>query len=316
MGGGRLREELQALQRGRGVRRPGIRTWLGPLLCGLVAPHPEAVSDRQLREQLVELLVDAAQALPGDLCGLFLVASAIESDEPLLKKRLEWASTRYDRDARTLSRYLRRAEALLAELLIQAAEEVESPYDSGAWVTTRMEPALSVDRPRPVARVGQVIRSTREDLAEFRQTVAVAVPPVDDVEPVITGLQGCVLTGVRRASDRSWIATFDVPPPQLGRSRTTLYEVEFPDPESLQPFAAYAPLRGCASLEVRVQFDPDNIPAAIWRVDAVPTALVTDRPRGARSLTPREGRVAAEFTGLRPGYAYGLACSEAVAAAD
>lgn len=300
--------ELQALQRGRGINRPRLKQWVGPQLQQLISGASDG-SEQGEREALVALLADGALALPTDLRYLFLVACGIESDEPMLQQRLAAAGEVLDRNPRSLSRHLRRAEALMAELLLQTQQETD-PYDTGGWATTRLVLDIRMDLPRPRAAITQVIRATRDHQREFRHTVAVTLPTPAGVAPVVTAVADCRLTRLERLSDRSWVAVLAVPTTHRGRSHRLSFEVEFPGREYLMPFAAVAPIRPCASLDVRVQFGDPPLTTSVWRVDAVPPPLVTDRARGQRDLVLTDGMASADFTHLRPGYAYGLAWSD------
>lgn len=303
-----LQRELQGLQRGRGVARPHVRTWAGPLLRELLQDTPDK-DEETLRTELASRLVDAAMALPTDLRYLFLVAAGIESDEPLLTQRLSGAGHVLDRDARTLSRYLRKAEALLASLLIQSDGEQDQPYDSGAWTTTRLSLDIDLTRPQPLASLTQVVRSLRSDQTEFRHTVAVAEAPPPGSHPRVAARSGCRLERLEALSERSWVAVFAVPPIARGRSLQVQFDVQFPNRGSLLPFAAFAPIRPCASFDVRVALGDPPPTTDVWRVDAVPPPLVTDRPRDTQPLTLDAGVGSASFTALRPGFAYGIAWS-------
>ena len=301
---GILRAELQALQRGRGVARPHVERWAGPTLLGLV--KATCPTDKQPGEHLVNMLIDAVLSLPTDLRFLFLMAAGIKSDEPLLKNRLLAAGRVLDRDPRTLSRRLREAEALLADLLLQGSEPEPSVYETGGWLTSRLALQIDAYRRRPRVVVSPVLRATRDRQTTYRYTIAVGVAPAADEEPVVTGLEGATMLSMGRASERSWIVTFAVPPVSRGRSHEASFEVEFPDRRYLQPFAAFAPIKPCVSLDVQVDFGQPGVAAESWRVDTVPPALVTDKAGGAQALG-HEGVVTASFTGLVPGYAYGIA---------
>ena len=300
--------ELQALQRGRGINRPRLKQWAGPLLQQLIGGSSDG-SEQGQREALVALLSDGALALPTDLRYLFLVACGIESDEPMLQQRLAAAGEVLDRNPRSLSRHLRRAEALMAELLLQTQQETD-PYDTGGWATTRLVLDIRMDLPRPRAAITQVIRATRENQREFRHTVAVALPTPAEEAPTVKAVSGCRLVQLEPLSNRSWVAHFAVPSIDRGRSHSVAFETDFPGRGHLLPFAAFAPIRPCASMDVRVGFGTPPFTTSVWRVNAIPPPLITDRPRGRTYISLVDGVATASFTNLRPGYAYGLAWSD------
>ena len=256
------------------------------------------------------MLTDALRALPRDLRYAFSVAVGLESDRHLLKDRLQAAGKVLDRDPRTLSRRLRQAEALLASELLQADRKLNRTYESGPWALSRLVLEIDLSRERPLATVSQVLRPLQDDLSEFRHTIAVAAPLPPSEAPVVTAGAGCRLRAVERVSDRSWVAVLDVPPVLRGRSLELSFQVEFPHRNSLLPFAAFSPIRPCASLDVHVQFGDPPVAAHVWKVNEMPPALVTDRPLGARNVPLPGGLASVSFTGLRPGFAYGLAWSD------
>ena len=305
---GDLQRELQALQRGRGLRRPHVRNWVGPILCELAGENAPA-SEETLRDSVTALLTDALRARPRDLRFVIGVAIGLESDRPLLKDRLQAAGKVLDRDPRTLSRRLRQAEALLASELLQADRELNRTYESGPWALSRLLLEIDLDRERPVATVTQVVRPLQDALTEFRHTIAVAAPLPASEAPVVTAGPGCRLRATERVSDRSWVAVLDVPPVPRGRPLELRFNVEFPHRSSLLPFAAFSPIRPCASFDVHVQFGDPPVAAQVWKVNELPPALVTDRPLGARNVPLAGGLASVSFTGLRPGLAYGLAWS-------
>lgn len=259
---------------------------------------------------MTTLLTDTMRALPRDLRFVFGVAAGLDSDRPLLKDRLVAAGKVLDRDPRTLSRRLRQAEALLASELLQADRDLNRTYESGPWALSRLVLEIDLAHERPLATVTQVLRPLQDDLTEFRHTIAVAAPLPPSEAPVLTAGAGCRLRAIERVSDRSWVAVMDVPPVPRGRSLELQFQVEFPYRSSLLPFAAFSPIRPCASLDVHVQFGDPPVAAHVWKVNETPPALVTDRPLGARSVPLVDGMASASFTALRPGFAYGLAWSD------
>lgn len=91
--------DLKALHQGRGIRRPRVRSWLGPQLLALLQATPDN-SDAELRVALARLLARHSQPLPRDLRYLFRVAVGLEMDLPLLEGRMIQAAEALDRRIR------------------------------------------------------------------------------------------------------------------------------------------------------------------------------------------------------------------------
>ncbi len=69
----------------------------------------------------------------------------------------------------------------------------------------------------------------------------------------------------------------------------------------------HVPLRRSDHFDLRVRFSVRNLPKVIWKLTAVPTAVIYERSPASETMTPdRFGQVHVTFSDLRPGLGYGL----------
>jgi hypothetical protein len=69
----------------------------------------------------------------------------------------------------------------------------------------------------------------------------------------------------------------------------------------------HVPFRRSDAFELRVRFDPDHPPAALWSVTGVPTTTIYERRPPSDTLVPdRFGEVRVTYRSLRIGFGYGL----------
>ncbi len=301
----RVALELQALQRGRGIMRPRVDSWLGEELANL-ASFPAGASDDERRRRLTDMLVDASQALTPDLRFLFLVASGIRCDQPRLKDRLTAASTALKREPRTMSRWLREAEVTLAARL--TGTDRPDPFGDRGWAIESGEFHLDLRDDRPLATTTLRVRATRNQTG-ISPLVAIpsAIEGAGDLE--IEAVSGCTLDRVIQQSERSWCPEFRLDKPvRKGQGAAVAYRVRFPDRRYLAPFAAFGPFRPCHTFAVTVDFGTPSAAERAWVLEGVPQGMIADVPVGATMLDlDRTPTVHVSFTDLRASLAYGLA---------
>lgn len=300
-----LAAELQAVQRGRGLGRSGVRDWIGPLLLDQLNVPPET-EDAALREQLAALLIDASANLPRDLRFLFLVAVGINADAPLLKDRLTKAGQVLDRDPRTLSRRLRQAETLVASNILARAEAAASPFDPRGWLPTSASSVIDLSGP-PVVTNRYVLRALREHRTH---QLVVSIPGTASHrgQPAVAGLDGCHVSEVRRLDDFTWQVTLDLPAPvRWGQQCAIGCRFEFGTRDRLSPYALMAPIVSVSSWDLRVDLGEPRAVSRLWLIDRVPAPLIHEDHSGISELDPVAQRVIERrFENLERGFAYGV----------
>lgn len=302
-----LADELQVLQKGHGVHRPDVRRWLGPQLLALIHASPEA-DDAKLRQDLISLLIDAAASLPPDLRFVFLTTSGIVDDRPLLQDRKAHVGQVMQRDARTVARRMRKADALMAERLARVPD-VASTYDPTGWRNQSVMYDIRLDLPRPLVRVSQVVSPVRSEQVDFQQGVSVPGSFAITSDVQVRALKGCTLKSWTRDTQRSWIAVFRVDKPlHPGQLHSLSYELEFPGLEYVAPRAALGPVRPCAEMRLLVNFGQPCVAKSAWQVPGVPPAVMNERPLNPTFIDlAHDGVVEVVYRDLIPGLVYGLA---------
>jgi hypothetical protein len=304
-----LRGELKDLHRGRGIRRPEVRSWLGPELQAVLDLAPDT-SDDDVRTRLVRLIRDNVETFPRDLRYLFLVAAGVLVDEPFLEDRLAVAEKELDRSGRVLRRRLRVAEQLLADAIASRYEEGSSPFEDRGWQWEEHDLHL-------VLRKDAVLTLTRtlRALADHQKYVheAFVIPGYLDpgAELEFEALEGLTLLDVDRDSPSHWGATLELPQTlRRGQTLRTCLRVRVPRARALNPYMVLAPLRPARSARVSVDFGRPPIAERAWIVnDAVPSDIL-GHPASVTDIDLNETPVVtAEVLKPRIGLAYGVGWS-------
>jgi hypothetical protein len=302
-----LRGELKDLHRGRGVRRPELRSWLGPQLQAILDLAPDT-SDDEARTRLVQLIQHGSQKFPRDLRYLFLVASGIAVDHPFLEDRLAVAEQALDRSPRALRRRLRVAEELLADVLAGQYESGAGPFEDRGWQWEDHDLHL-VLRDDAVLTLTRTLRALADHQKYIHEAFVIPGTLDPDAHLEFEALEGFALLDVDHDSPSSWGATLELPQTlRRGQTLLTRLRVRVPRARALNPYMVLAPLRPSRSARVSVDFGAPPIAADAWVVhDSVPSDIAA-RPFAAPPVdlvaTPV---VTAEASRPRIGLAYGVA---------
>ncbi len=297
-------DELQALQRGRGLRRPNIRAWLGPHLTELVGCEASA-DDEVWRTEVSAMLVGAADSLPRDQRYLFLVTSGIASDALLLKDRMTLAGEKLQRDHRSLSRRLRAAEQALAEFLL-ANRRAHSVYDPQGWPTTAGAQIVDLASERPSITQRLTVRATR-DRDTYDNVLSFLRAPDDWGGPEVEVLSGGRLTALVHETGPTWRAIVRLPATvRAGEEATVELRVTFESRALLAPFVGLAPVVPVSSFDLEVDFGTPSAARKAWLFDDVPPFLIGQKLPPLEAFDPAGGMVRLHFADLKRGMAYGI----------
>lgn len=300
----RLREELKDLHRGRGVRRPAAMTWIGPELQAALGLAPDT-PDAEARSALVAFIREHTEKFPRDLRYLFLVATGIAVDAPMLTDRLELAEQSLDRSVRVLRRRLRVAEELLTESIVQSHERRTGPFEDSGWQWVEMEIALRLDTPADMTMTRTLL--ALEDGQRYIHHGFV-IPGMADPAAVVTfeAIQGLTIVDVDHTSPNSWGVTMKLPG-TLARGETleTALRVGVPDPRALNPYLAFAPIRPCRRARLSVDFGDSGLAREAWLLDAVYPSDASIIPTTTIDVATNPV-VVGEFERPRIGLAYGV----------
>lgn len=299
-----LLRDLKALHHGRGIRRPKVRSWVGPDLME-VLDASAGRTDAELRSSLAQLLTRHSQDLPQDLRHLFQFGLALRSDLPMLEARLELAAKSLDRSVRVVRRRLRDAEAMVADSLLRCRPEAPGWWDAQGWQWLAVGGRL-------VLRTDAVLTLDQEVLALTAQPAFVhemfTIPGLaDDEEPVFEAASGVTVVQVERTSRTGWRVSMELPAGLTeGETVPASLRVRVPRVSALQPYLAFAPVRETPSLSVEVDFGDAM---SWWVLDGV---LPSDLGPAGTMAMPVDtatgvGLVRVAFDRPRVGLAYGIA---------
>lgn len=301
-----LRAELKELHRGRGVRRVGVHTWLGPQL-RTVAGIPDSAGDEDARSALVRLLRDSTSTFPRDLRYLFLVATGIIVDHPFLEDRLAVAEKALDRSSRVLRRRLRTAEQLLADSLAQSYSHGSGPYEDQGWQWDehRFELILRADARLTLSRT---LRALADHQKYIHESFVIPGRLAAGVNIEFEAVEGLQVLDVDHSSENTWGVTLELPRTLArGQILLTVLRVAIPDARVLNPFLVIAPLRPSRRAVISVDFGTPPAASSSWVIDAAIPSDVTSHSAHGRTVDPRlTPVVTGEFGAPRPGLAYGI----------
>ncbi|MFJ4832605.1 helix-turn-helix domain-containing protein [Streptomyces sp. NPDC088747] len=184
------------------------------------------------------------------------------------------------------------------------------------YYTESVETRLRLDTPAPEAVERRVVVSTCDQLA--RIPLAFSVPRHTDDGRAEHGLHVSVLQGGRlRGSEHPYESYFRQElalgaPVPAGARHTYVLRLRIPSEQPMAPHFVHIPLTRSERFRLYVRFDPARPPRAVWRLDGVPTAVIYQRVPGTPALSvPPDATVAADFTGMKVGYGYGLRWEDA-----
>ncbi|MCR6483150.1 hypothetical protein M8542_10005 [Amycolatopsis sp. OK19-0408] len=308
-----LVRELTTLRRGWGLEAERLRGRLGPLVAAWCEIH-RTTSEREARRVLREAISAAIADFPADdrLAVNVALGIAPGSQHALLSDRVGILAQRLRVSDRTARRRIDRAFARLAAEIEAGARPGEGvPDPDEGWFVKRLKVLVRLDTEEPELIEERLIVATRDGLS--RISAQFTVPRVEDGsdgerDVTADAQHGVRITGESREGQRHFRWLLDLPRP-LARGDTHTYSLVFRirDGRPIRPSYAFVPLVMCESVTVRVRFDPERPPRAVWRLDRVPYSVLSDPAQPGETL-PLDGayEVAQDFTAPQLGYVYGV----------
>jgi hypothetical protein len=306
-----LERELRTLKRGRGIAADQIVLAAGPHLRDLcdfrATDDPET-----LRIKLKAQIVRASIQLPADERHLALVALGIDpaAQHRFLKQRLQSTLQALDRDAiRTPDRLANRGLRRIAECLVRRMSGEPNPYVTNGWFTESLDSTVRLDLERPELHEHRRIVPTRAGVDRLLVSLTVPIPAGTSS---VRGSQVEIRTGgtALAATEISpGLYQGVMPLPRILREGEPYeYDVTFvlAQHSLMRPYYLLTPLRHCQDFRLRVCFDPDRLPGAVWRIDGVPRAVAEAAGTPDSTLGPGSGEASARFRALHPGLSYGV----------
>ena len=308
--------ELLRLRRGRGIERPDLGAYLGPVLQALCGVTP-ADRDARVRPRAAAVLEGLAAALPPDLREAARVAFALDKDYRFrtLEDRMRTLAGRWKYSERTTRRLMDRAVRMMVKEAEAAGPAGPEAAAGPGWRVISLAALFRLDTATPELYEMRRIVTTRD---VDRITVRLGLPPAPGPDAgdglVVDALFGARVAKVEHAPRRNHFRIIlDLPRVvPAGEPHEFWLRVILPAGQPTWPHYAIVPLNPCDSGTVRVRFAPDRLPAAVWPLDEVPYLDLADETPGAERIRPDgAGDVVRHFTGLREGYGYGVAWTPA-----
>ena len=305
-----LRGELDRLHQGRGLNRPDLLAYVGPQLkevLRIADNDPE-----EARRILVAELGEAARTLSGEYRYVFVMAAAITSAAPTLAERMSIVSGKLERDARTVRRRLRQADAQAAEYLLGRARRYgddPAPIQDG-WHAVSFESTLWLDRPRPqfLGVRDMVVTAERLTTVEEKISIPRAGPSDEDQLLEVEADEGCAVARLERLSTSSWRIVLELDRELHAGHRHRLgVRVTVPSRAFIRPYSVLVPFRQCRAFSTAVHFGEPPVAARAWRLAGVPPVVLEDGTPTDDFYNLDEDPVAvASFSSIFTGLAYGI----------
>lgn len=298
-----VREELAALQRGRGLGRPDLASALGPRLTSAFEVRP-GEDPRTLAARLAAGLRPIIDGLPWDLRVSFIAALGATDAHPFLKDRLQHAASTLDRDVRTVRRRLRAANEAVAASLVASSRPGD---ESLRWYVESAHVIHDLTTAEPSVIAHRTIRATADEVATI--TMRFGLSHLDEASELRVSATGdAELSSLERLSTRVWSVTLRLQQPlSIGAAARFGLTVTSPRPDVLSPYNVMIPVRLCRSFRATARFAPPSLPLTAWRIDGELPAIVYDGvPLGEPYELDGATEIDATFTQLRPGLASGI----------
>ncbi|HEX7309111.1 hypothetical protein [Lentzea sp.] len=310
----RLRDELGALCRGRGLYRKKLHSLIGSAVAGW-ANVPRNASDYDVRLQVARAIDKLVpQGLIEDQLQAVRVALAIDPRcrFPSLKLRTEYLAAAEPVSSRTMRRRMNDALDHLAHLAVTSADADD--HDHG-WAVERGKVLVRLDGEVPLVIEQRTIVATVDGLSRVSARFSLPCEPGTPTQD--RKLSAEVMHGARMGSEHHDSAghfryLLDLPSP-LSRGEELTFTMEFRvvDGLPIRSYYAVVPVVTCSSLVVTVRFERSRPPSALWKIDGAHHRVLSDPISPGENLLELNGadEVTAGFTALRPGFGYGIGWS-------
>ncbi len=299
----RLANDLAALHRGRGLRRPTIEP--GPAL--REALQLSQVEDPvAVRRRLVREFKAATASIAPDLRVVFLHACAISCQDATLRDRLARVAEVIDRDQRTVRRRLVQANLGVAGYLQHRARD---PSSTEPLRVESMRSIMDLRGPAPVQTTYRTVRAAQPGITSFRDRFGIPHPPGRPLEPQLRVVAGGELEVLEQQSASVWGLQVRLDHVLDAEELHEIgIEVTIPDRDLIRPYTVAVPLGPTRAFTATVHFGEPPAATRAWAVDGLLPAALDDGVPTSRTFDPETTPdVTVDFTRLQLGLAYGLA---------
>lgn len=295
------------------MQEEGLTARVGPHLSAASGLLPTD-SDRAVRAKVADLVRRLTADFPLHLEQALRAGLAIDQGAwfPRLEQREKWLADTQHIGLRTARRRVGDATRRLAEAIRENNRRHQPDDPEQGWYVSRLRALLCLDGSMAELIEERSIVATRDQLALIATRFDLPAPDREvrsDHELLTDLLHGARLQAVER-SGRSHFRHLLALPGGMGQGDELTYVIRYrvPPEQPMTPHYVFAPLMPCGSFELRVRFDQEQLPRAVWRLERVPPRLLDERRPGAALLTPNQaGDLSLVFSDLVQGYGYGLA---------
>lgn len=310
----RLLDELADLRRGWGLNSPALAGRVGPGLARL-ADLPPRAPDAEVCRKLGILFDRLLQGAPAQAARVVAVAlgtaPGAELDQGRRTDMLAGELYCSDRNAR------RKVVAAFTLLARAGAEELEAlargrPGQKYDWYVKRFEALLRLDLDGPELTEQRLIVSRWDDVRRIFTRLTVLKHGQTALTPQDLRIETCFgvrVARIEQENEEHFNIALNLPGP-LSRGQEFEYRLSFRLPPGwpMAPRLSFVPLMDCDSFRLRVRFDQDRLPGAVWRLDGLaPRAQDHRADPGPRMAPDLHGETLAHFDRPMVGHAYGVA---------
>ncbi|WP_121179833.1 hypothetical protein [Nocardiopsis sp. Huas11] len=275
-------------------------------LAGLVGGEPAD----EVRRLVTVALRDLLRELPDDLCLAFLAGMGVHPDvrAPVLERRLEWVAQELHISPRTARRRMDQAIERVAAHSAPERPRDRPEFGPPDWRLAALRTRLSLGAEGATAVEEREIIAAVDDLDQVVVSAQVPRHGTERGTPHDVGLD--LLHGAESVSCERVTETYFrhhirfAQALRAGQRHVFAVRVSVPQGQPMRPQYVFRPLRRCDHFRLDVAFGSER-PRAVWVVPGVPHGVVEDLTREFLEPVDRSA-YQAEFTGLRPGLAYGL----------
>lgn len=306
--------EFTELRRGWALGSDALADRIGPGLARLVALSPE-VANQELRRRLLALVERLLRNAAEEDRLAVRAALGIEHGIrlPHLTERTLELSRRLHCSERGARRKIARAFILLAQagaVELDGIDDATRNADEG-WYVRRFEASLRLDLGRPELTEQRTVVARWDGISHISARLSVprrhgAPLRLEDVE--VETRFGARIVSREQQSESHFKFLLALPAP-LARGEAHEYEIVFRLPRDwpVQPHYAFVPLVPCESFRLRVRFDPERPPAALWSFDRLAHRALEGKMTPGKPLSlDAHGEAVLRFDRLEQGFAYGI----------
>lgn len=208
------------------------------------------------------------------------------------------------------------APALDAPVQVLGAEEADERQDPAreddGWYVESFSALLHLDAAPIEALENRTVVATQDGVRKLATSISVPRHPADDAERPHS-LETELLEGgtleLREQPYENYFRNVIALPQPLRRGDRHDYQLRLriPPGQLMACHYVHVPLRRSDFFELRVCFDRQHLPRAVWALCGAPTAVIYERYPTQHVLEPdRFGEVYVRFRNLRLGFGYGL----------